>query len=90
MEFPTEENHRPALANRPKLNKPMQYSCLIDRLIYLTITCPGLSYIVHVLLQFMHKPKEEHMEPARHVLRYLKGNIEQGLLQRSNSDCEVI
>ena len=45
--------------------------------------------MVHVLSQFMHEPKEEHMEAARRVLRYLKKHPGQRRLLRANSDFEV-
>ena len=37
----------------------------------------------------MQEPKEEHMEAAKRVLRYLKGNPGQGILLSSYSDFQV-
>ena len=37
----------------------------------------------------MHEPKEEHMEAARRVLKYLKGVPGQGLLLKSDTDLKV-
>ena len=71
---PMEVNHKLALATRALFPNATQYRRIIGRLIYLTITRPELSYVVHILSQFMQSPKEEHFEAARRVLRYLKGN----------------
>jgi len=84
-----ETNHKLALVAGSNLNDAIQYRRLVGRLVYLTITRPELCYAVHVLSQFMHNPKKEHMEAAKRVLRYLKGVPGQGLLQRSNSDLRV-
>ena len=68
VEFPMETNHKLGLANGPLLNDPTQYRRLIGRLIYLTITRPELSYSVHILSQFLHAPRQAHMEAAKRVL----------------------
>ena len=79
-DFPIEENHKLALADRVLLKDASKYSRLIGHLIYLTITRPNLVYAVHILSQFMQTPREEHMEAARHVLRFLKGTAGFGIL----------
>ena len=86
IDSPIELNHKLALASRKPLSNPTQYCHLIGRLIYLTITRPELSYAIHILAQFIQDPKEDHMEAARKILRYLKGNPGQGILLRSDSD----
>jgi len=73
VNFPMEDNRKLALATRCVLIGPTQYHRLIDRLIYLTITQPYLTYAGHIFSQFMQAPKGEHMDVARGVLRYLKG-----------------
>ena len=73
--FPMETNHKLGLATGKLLADPTQYQCLVGRLIYLTVTRPELSYSVYILSQFMQNPMEEHMEAAKRVLRYLKGNL---------------
>ena len=86
MDLPIETNHKLALAQGPNLDDPTMYRWLVGQLIELTITWPELSYAVHILSQIMHKPKEEHIEADRQVLRYLKGRPGQRLLLRVDSD----
>ncbi|GKD28484.1 ribonuclease H-like domain-containing protein [Tanacetum coccineum] len=56
------------------LDNITEYHKLIGKLIYLTHTRPDISYFVHCLSQFMHKPLRSHLEIALRVLRYLKSN----------------
>ncbi|GJR53325.1 ribonuclease H-like domain-containing protein [Tanacetum coccineum] len=52
---------------------------LIGKLIYLTHTRPDISYAVHCLSQFMHRPLRSHLKIALKVLRYLKGSPGKGV-----------
>ena len=89
VEFPIEENHKLALASGELLNDVASYRRLVGRLIYLTITRPELTYAVHVLSQFMHSPKGEHMQAARRLLRYLKGSPGDGILLHAKNDLQL-
>ncbi|XP_055825358.1 uncharacterized mitochondrial protein AtMg00810-like [Solanum dulcamara] len=63
-----------------KLQDPSRYQRLVGRLLYLTMTRPDLAFSVQVLNQFMHCPKESHMEAALRVVRYIKEASGLGLL----------
>jgi len=89
VEFPLEINHKLALASGPSLEDATSYRRLIGRLIYLTITLLELCYAVHILPQFMHEPREQHMEAAKWVIRYLEGVPRQGLLLTGDSDLQI-
>ncbi|XP_019231802.1 PREDICTED: uncharacterized protein LOC109212603 [Nicotiana attenuata] len=65
------------------------YQRLIGKLLYLTITRPGISYAVQSLRQFMHAPKKSHYEAALHVVRYIKKQPGLGLLMSSDSNEEI-
>lgn len=60
--------------NDPLLKDLVEYHKLVGKLIYLTISCPDISFFIHVLSQFMHKLKVSHLRAAFKVLRYLKGS----------------
>jgi hypothetical protein len=62
------------------LENPTEYRRVVGALQYCTITRPDISYSVNQLCQFMHFPRELHWIAVKHVLRYLKGTIEFGLL----------
>lgn len=86
---PLEQNHGLALVNSPLMSDPKPYRRLMGRLIYLTHTRPELSYSVHVLAQFMKKPKEAHWQAALRVVRFLKGTLGQGIFLSSSSDLSL-
>ncbi|GJZ92855.1 zinc finger, CCHC-type containing protein, partial [Tanacetum coccineum] len=75
FDVPLEQNLK--ISNEPTTSDPVinritKYQKLIGKLIYLTDTKPDISYVVHYLSQFMHKPLKSHLK----VLRYLKGSPE--------------
>nr|GEX10157.1 hypothetical protein CTI12_AA301390 [Tanacetum cinerariifolium] len=61
------------------LTDDAMYRRLVGRLLYLTITRPGISYAVQHLSQFVSAPKDTHMQAALYLLKYLKGTISKGL-----------
>lgn len=83
---PIEQNHQLGKSEAALLPNPSLYQCLVGRLIYLGVTRPDLSYAIHCMSQFMHKPTTEHWDAALRVIRYLKGNLGQGILLCDDSD----
>ena len=51
---------------------PTQYQQLVGKLLYLTMTRVDIAYVVQVLSQFMHSPKQSHMNAALRVVKYIK------------------
>ncbi|GKB42800.1 putative RNA-directed DNA polymerase [Tanacetum coccineum] len=49
-----------------------KYQKIVGKLIYLSITRPHISYVVHCLSQHMHAPLQSYFNVALRVLRYLK------------------
>lgn len=59
---------------------PHLYQNLLGKLINLNVTRPNITYHVLVLIQYMHKPMNVHMQAAKRVMRYLVNNPTQGIL----------
>ncbi|XP_019238315.1 PREDICTED: uncharacterized protein LOC109218405 [Nicotiana attenuata] len=62
------------------LEDPGTYQRLVGRLLYLTITRPGISFAMQCLSQFMQAPKNSHMEAVLRVVRYIKQSTGLGIL----------
>jgi histone deacetylase 1/2 len=59
-----------------------RYRSLVGGLQYLTMTRPDLSFSVNKVCQYLHAPTSAHWSAVKHILRYIKGTISQGLLLR--------
>lgn len=57
-----------------------KYLRLVGRLLYLQPTSPDLTYVVNVLSQFVSDPRQDHLDAATRILRYLKTTPGQGVL----------
>ena len=56
------------------------YRQIIGSLMYLTNTRPDICFAVNTLSQFLVEPRHVHLVVAKHVMRYLKGTIDYGLI----------
>ena len=61
------------------------YRQLVGSLIYLTVTRPGIAYVVHIVSQFMDAPRAIHYTVVLPILRYVKGTLGHGLQFSSQS-----
>lgn len=84
-------NAKPAetpLETRIKLQsdvgKPMEAARinrqLVDKLVYLTIARPNITFAFSLVSQFMQHPKAPHWNVALRIRRYLKSRPSDGLL----------
>ena len=48
-----------------------RYQRLVGKLIYLSHTRPDNVFAIGVVSQFMHAPRESHMDAIHRILRYL-------------------
>ena len=54
------------------------------------MTTPDIAFVVQVLSQYMHSPKNSHMEAALRVVRYIKGIAGLGLFMPNNNMSELV
>lgn len=66
-----------------ELVDPTLYRQIIGSLMYLINSRPNICYAINILSQFIIEPKQLHMSPVQHILRYLRGTIEYGLLYKN-------
>ena len=85
IDTPIEYNCRLNSHDGESLSDTTLYRQLVGSLIYLTVTCPDISYAVHVVSQFMVVPKSPHYAAILRIIRYLKGTIFDGLHFSSHS-----
>lgn len=57
-----------------------EFRCIVGSLRYLTHTRPDISYAVRVVSRFMEKSTVKHQQAVKHILRYVKGTINYGLV----------
>ncbi|RVW44140.1 Retrovirus-related Pol polyprotein from transposon RE1 [Vitis vinifera] len=66
-----------------------RYQRLVGRPIYLSHTRPDIAFAVSVVSQYMHSPKESHLEAVYKILRYLKGSPGRGLFFKKSDGKKV-
>ncbi|WVY94335.1 hypothetical protein V8G54_033423 [Vigna mungo] len=76
---PIEQNHKMGCEESVPVEKA-KYQRLVGKLIYLSHTRPDIAYAVSVVSQFMHDPRERHMQAIDKILQYLKSSPGNGLL----------
>ncbi|KAJ0455004.1 putative RNA-directed DNA polymerase [Helianthus annuus] len=69
---------------------PTFYRRLIGSLRYLLHTRPDLSYSVGVVSRFMECPKESHLVAVKHIIRYIKGTVHDGLEYKSGGEGRLV
>ncbi|WKA05326.1 hypothetical protein VitviT2T_023300 [Vitis vinifera] len=67
-----------------------RYQRLVGRLMYLAHTRPDLAYALSVVSQYMHNPREQHMNAVMRILRYLKNAPGKGILFAKNVNHQSI
>lgn len=65
------------------------YKRLIGKLLYLTVTRPDISFSVQQLSQFMHKPKQSHLDTAIRIVKSIKNQPGLGLFFSVESDLQL-
>ncbi|KAL6320326.1 hypothetical protein AAG906_007023 [Vitis piasezkii] len=89
VDTPLELNVRYASTNGTHLPDSTLYRTLVGSLIYLTITRPDISYVVHIVNQFVAFPTTIHWVVVLRILCYLWGTLCQSLVFPSTSFLEL-
>ena len=82
---PMDPNHKLGEAKEEPMVDERMYQRLVGRLIYLAHTRLDIACLVSVISQFMHDPREAHLQATYKVLHYLKGNPRKGILFKKNN-----
>ncbi|XP_047312586.1 uncharacterized mitochondrial protein AtMg00810-like [Impatiens glandulifera] len=72
----------------PEVDKK-RYQRLVGRHIYLALIRLDIAYVVGVMSQYMHDPRETHMNVIHRILRYLKATSGKGLLLKPHDYLDV-
>ncbi|KAK8938354.1 hypothetical protein KSP39_PZI011478 [Platanthera zijinensis] len=65
------------------------YQRLVEKLIYLSHTCPDILFSISVVSRYMHDPRKGHMDAVYQILRYLKSAPGKGLTFRRNGHVRI-
>jgi hypothetical protein len=75
VDTPIEYNNHLNTHDGEPLPDATLYRQLVGSLVYLTVTRPDISYVVHIVSQFMAAPWSLHYVAVLRILRYLKGTL---------------
>ena len=62
------------------------YRNIIGSLMYLKNTRPNICFVENTLSQYMVEPIHVHLVAPKHVMRYLKGTLDCGLIYIADSE----
>jgi len=71
------------------LEDPAVYRRLIGKLLYLNVTRPDIAFATQTLSQFLHQPKQSHLNAAIKVVKYVKGQAGLGVLFSSKNNKQL-
>eukprot|EP00253_Pinus_taeda_P021747 PITA_21747 len=89
MATPMMTNWKKINASEDKYVDPTLYRQLIGSLMYLVNTRLDICYAVNTLSQVMVEPRRAHWAAAKHVLKYIQGTVEHGLLYTRGNDIRL-
>ncbi|GJN27583.1 hypothetical protein PR202_gb15614 [Eleusine coracana subsp. coracana] len=71
------------------LPDPTRYRHIVGSLVYLGVTRPDISHVVHILSQFVSAPTQLHYTHLLRVLRYLRGTMSRRLFFSRSSSLQL-
>ena len=85
VDTPVELNAHLTPSGGKPLSNPSLYRRLVGSLVYLIVTRPNISYVVHQVSQYLSAPRSTHYAIILRILRYLKGTFFHGLFYSTQS-----
>lgn len=86
---PMQKDLRLKLTSGSPLDDASKYYTVVGSLQYLHFTRPNIAFAIIKLSQFIHAPTDIHWLAAKHVLRYLAGTRDHGIVFRSNNNLSL-
>jgi hypothetical protein len=74
----------------PPVQDASQFWSIAGALQYLTFTRPDIVYAVQQICLHMHDPREPHLTAMKHILCYLQGTLDYGILLRRLSSSDLV
>lgn len=71
------------------LEDPTLYRKLVGSLIYLAITRPDISYVVHIVSKFMQARTHLHLSVVHRIIKYILGTPNRGLFFPTESPLQL-
>ena len=72
------------------MNESWEYPSIIGMLMYLANKIrPDIAHAVHACARYTHFPKKSHATAVKHILRYLKGTNDKGMIIKPNDIQEL-
>jgi hypothetical protein len=67
-----------------------EYMSIIGSLLYLTVTWPGIQFVVGLCVGFQASPRSSHRTAVQRVFRYLKHTLEFGICYSASSSLDLV
>ena len=90
VDTPMDPNVKLVPGQREPLRDPEKYRQLVRRLNYLTITRPDISFPTSIVNQFLQSPSDSHLDVVIHILRYIKGTLDHGVLYENKGHTQIV
>jgi len=89
--MPIEEKVKLSKDSTSPLVDATSYRSIVGALRYLTHTRPDIGFAVGYVSRFMAEPREDHLAAVKHLLRYVAGTRDYGLVypRRSRGELEL-
>ena len=89
VDTPIDPNHKLGEASEDATVDKGMCQRLVGNLIYLSHTRPNTTYTINLVSQFMHNPKEVHLQVVYRFLHYWKATLRKGILFKNSIELSL-